>query len=567
MDKYEVLKQLGKGGMGTAYMVRRKAEPGSFLAIKQVACADDSAANRALREAKMLQAIEHANIVAYVDVFLNMDQGLLQVCTVMEFCENGNLTQLLHKTKQQGGIIEDKRAANWMYQLADVLCYLHSRKILHRDLKPDNIFLHLATPSNMALKVGDFGLSATIEAGKRTSRVGTPCYLAPEILMSEEYGEGVDIWGAGCIFWEILTLDFLPERQGMLAMLVQKERLTPRHMPEDISHDLRSVVCECLTLKSSERPSAMALSSALLGIQQGQGLDMGVLKGGADWGRVVGGFFNQLNLGGIFSGTAPESAPAQNSSQSLLSSVPSHSDEHRKGLTVSGATSGGRMSDASTRSRMNSAVSGASGKQQMPAQAPAPEKRGLKWHSDKSLVDVKDITSRDFDQDYVGLATAAGRKGAAGILKGVPEEEPSSSKTANSMNSMSSISSSTMAYYEQRDRAREEKRLREQEEARQAEEAAERQRLREEEAEKERLRKLEIAQQRAKSRGYSNYFSGEAKGGVTVQPSAGSLEQMRSRAQDAQAAQSQLMQRELAAQQAAEARQNSRKMGASDRYD
>ena len=96
------------------------------------------------------------------------------------------------------------------------------------------------------------------------------------------------------------------------------------------------------------------------------------------------------------------------------------------------------MSDASTRSRMNSAVSGgglfspcrfcsssspfadmcrhvhsiifpsipaplvqASGKQQMPAQAPAPEKRGLKWHSDKSLVDVKDITSRDFDQDYV----------------------------------------------------------------------------------------------------------------------------------------------------------------------
>jgi|SouAtlMetagenome_1021521.scaffolds.fasta_scaffold34535_2 hypothetical protein len=73
-----------------------------------------------------------------------------------------------------------------------------------------------------------------------------------------------------------------------------------------------------------------------------------------------------------------------------------------------------------------------------------------------------------------------------------------------------------MAYYEQRDRAREEKRLREQEEARQAEEAAERQRLREEEAEKERLRKLEIAQQRAKSRGYSNYFSGEAKGHLFV---------------------------------------------------
>lgn len=67
-----------------------------------MACADDNSANRALREAKTLQSIEHSNIVAYVDVFLNMDQGLLQVCTVMEFCEHGNLGQLLHKTKQQG---------------------------------------------------------------------------------------------------------------------------------------------------------------------------------------------------------------------------------------------------------------------------------------------------------------------------------------------------------------------------------------------------------------------------------------------------------------------------------
>ena len=64
------------------------------------------------------------------------------------------------------------------------------------------------------------GLSATLEAGKRTSRVGTPCYLAPEILFNEEYGERVDIWGAGCIFYEMLTLDFLWERRGMLGAMV-----------------------------------------------------------------------------------------------------------------------------------------------------------------------------------------------------------------------------------------------------------------------------------------------------------------------------------------------------------
>ena len=101
----------------------------------------------------------------------------------------------------------------------DALCYLHSRQIVHRDIKPSNIFLHEVTPENMALKMGDFGLrythfdsfslpslpltvfvsvtgslsdpsslrSASLESGKRSSRVGTPCYLAPEILMTERY--------------------------------------------------------------------------------------------------------------------------------------------------------------------------------------------------------------------------------------------------------------------------------------------------------------------------------------------------------------------------------------------
>ena len=64
-------------------------------------------------------------------------------------------------------------------QLTDALAYLHNLKIIHRDLKPHNVFL----TKEGILKVGDFGLSATIEHGKRTSHVGTPCYLAPEVLV------------------------------------------------------------------------------------------------------------------------------------------------------------------------------------------------------------------------------------------------------------------------------------------------------------------------------------------------------------------------------------------------
>ena len=124
----------------------------------QVACSNSDDGNKALREAKILEGIDHTNIVAYVDVFLNMDQGLLQVCTVMEFCENGDLAQYLGKTKasgecvkcrkawvasgergylcfgfsydspyQAGNRIEDGRAANWMYQLTGAALFCNQR--------------------------------------------------------------------------------------------------------------------------------------------------------------------------------------------------------------------------------------------------------------------------------------------------------------------------------------------------------------------------------------------------------------------------------------------------------
>ena len=94
--KDHILENIRSGAWGAGRRVPSENELVESFGISRMT------ANRALREAKTLQSIEHSNIVAYVDVFLNMDQGLLQVCTVMEFCEHGNLGQLLHKTKQQG---------------------------------------------------------------------------------------------------------------------------------------------------------------------------------------------------------------------------------------------------------------------------------------------------------------------------------------------------------------------------------------------------------------------------------------------------------------------------------
>jgi serine/threonine protein kinase len=356
-----------------------------YLDMRQVACTGSDDGNKALREAKMLQAISHSNIVAYMDVFLNMDKGLLQVCTVMEFCKNGDLAMYLGKTKDAGKKIEQKVAANWMYQIADALCYLHSRQIVHRDLKPANVFLDEVSPSNMALKVGDFGLSASLEAGKRSSRVGTPCYLAPEVLMSEQYGESVDIWSAGCIFWEILTLDFLWQRRGCFGIVVQSEAITAEQLPSDVAYDLRQVVAACLKLNANSRPHSRDLSTTILNFQQGQTLDIKNLSNDQDWGKVVGNFFESA-LGSIFSA---DKQPQQHDHQRQSSQM------HQSQLSAAAMST---HSTTSTSSALQVSVANA---------VATPEKRGLRWHSDMSLVDVKDITSHDFDQDFVAKAQHA----------------------------------------------------------------------------------------------------------------------------------------------------------------
>ena len=163
------------------------------------------------------------------------------------------------EVRSGGKHIDEKKGTRWMLQICDALAHLHARKIVHRDLKPANVFLDL----NSHLKIGDFGLSATLEAGKRASRVGTPCYLPPEILFNEAHGECVDIWGAGCIFYEMMTLDFLWERRGMLGATVRDAPLTAASLPERLSPGLRSIIAACLAYKSAQRPRAQQLCRGL----------------------------------------------------------------------------------------------------------------------------------------------------------------------------------------------------------------------------------------------------------------------------------------------------------------
>eukprot|EP00802_Teleaulax_amphioxeia_P021059 Tamp_21385.p1 GENE.Tamp_21385~~Tamp_21385.p1 ORF type:complete len:366 (-),score=94.77 Tamp_21385:51-1109(-) len=261
MEDYRFIKKLGAGGQGTTHQARRTTD-GQMFVIKQVLCGSIKEANDALKEAKVLQRLAHTGIVKYEDVFLHEateelgGAKKLGVCIVMELCEMGDLTaRLKHMRDVQRSAVPETMALAWMEEMSSALAYIHSQKTLHRDLKPLNIFI-----SRNAVKIGDFGLARKVVAD-RMSRVGTPCYLAPEVLNAELYAEEADIWGLGCIALEILSLQFLWEQKGLLAIKVLQREIAVTDMNKAYMLELRQSVARMLVHNQRLRPSAQEIYS------------------------------------------------------------------------------------------------------------------------------------------------------------------------------------------------------------------------------------------------------------------------------------------------------------------
>ena len=211
LEKYEVKEQIGKGSFGSAFLVRHR-ETGQTLVMKKIRLArqTDSQRRASHREMEMVARLSHRFILEHVECFL--DRGHT-VCIVTRFCEYGDLSVLIRRLRagfasdapsSNARMIEEEQLRSWFVQMLLALDYLHAHRVLHRDIKPGNIFVTV----DGHLQLGDFGLAKVLESESdtATSMVGTPNYMSPEVITNKSYGLRSDVWSLGCVFYELSCL-------------------------------------------------------------------------------------------------------------------------------------------------------------------------------------------------------------------------------------------------------------------------------------------------------------------------------------------------------------------------
>ncbi|XP_030042392.1 serine/threonine-protein kinase ULK3 isoform X1 [Microcaecilia unicolor] len=189
--------RLGSGTYSTVYKAYRKKDNREVVAIK---CVNKKSLNKIsienlLTEIKILKAIQHPHIVELKDFQWDNEHIYL----IMEFCAGGDLSRFIRTRR----MLPEKVARIFLQQLACALQFLHERNISHLDLKPQNILL--SSFDNPHLKLADFGFAQYMSPWDEKSVLrGSPLYMAPEMVCSQQYSAQVDLWSVGVILYEAL---------------------------------------------------------------------------------------------------------------------------------------------------------------------------------------------------------------------------------------------------------------------------------------------------------------------------------------------------------------------------
>ena len=246
---YIIKSRLGIGSYGTVYKVSKK-NTSKIYVLKQISLLGltEKQIEEYKSEAKLLSSIKSNYVVKYYDSFI--ENHNLNI--IMEYCDGGDLFQYIEKYRKKKIKLKEKIIWQIFIQMILGLYSIHKKKILHRDLKSQNIFL----TKNLDIKIGDLGVSKKlIKTNFAKTFIGTPYYLSPEICMEKPYNDKSDIWAIGCILYELCTFNYPFNAKSQGALLLKILNNEPDKIDNNFySKDLQNMINLLLNKNYEIRP-------------------------------------------------------------------------------------------------------------------------------------------------------------------------------------------------------------------------------------------------------------------------------------------------------------------------
>ena len=256
MDAWRPRFCIGRGSFGAVYLLQHA--DGRKAVDKRVSLdgLSEAKARASREELDLLRRLQHPSVVRLYGACSEVSTLHL----LMEYCAGGSLDDAIDlQSRHHRRPFPRATVESWVRQLLGALAFVHENHVLHRDVKPANVLL---TESLARAKLADFGVSRQLDASSlAVTCVGTPYYLAPELISGKGYDGRADVWSLGVILYKLLTLrrPFGGESLPQLALQICTAELDPASLPAGELAPLCAPLLQMLRKAAEERPTSAQL--------------------------------------------------------------------------------------------------------------------------------------------------------------------------------------------------------------------------------------------------------------------------------------------------------------------
>jgi serine/threonine protein kinase len=242
MHRYKIIKKLGDGSQGVAYLASDLTTPRTVV-VKKL-----PSGSRSTEEMRLGKHIKHPNIIECYDAFEENDFVYL----AMHYAEGGDLESFLDCLREANEVPPLAVSLRWFTQIATACLHCHGCQLIHRDVKPSNVFL---SKDLKTAYLGDFGVAKQLGATKTSTStfVGSPVWLAPEVVSGQAYDAHSDGWGLGCVLYELVTGKSPFDATNFAALVMRICSGEYDDLPPTVPSHIRSAIAGLLTVDTKQR--------------------------------------------------------------------------------------------------------------------------------------------------------------------------------------------------------------------------------------------------------------------------------------------------------------------------